>query len=231
MDPLQSAFAVVVVVVALAPGMVYALVRTTLRGFRADDGSWDSRIAQALLVSLVLDAFYLVAFHEWVTSHLITIGKTSIAIHDATSLGLLLLVLCVLIPGALALMLNLRFRRIWLAGNARRRLRLYLPYRDVPASWDWAFTRATPVLVRIQLPDGRWIGGWFGPGSFVSTYPEPRDVYLSQQYEVDRNGAFGRPIPNTTGVWLTVPDGSIVEFLAGVTEPRAEAGLSKDKDE
>ncbi|MGU3411286.1 DUF6338 family protein [Microbacterium sp. M1A1_1b] len=92
-------------------------------------------------------------------------------------------------------------------------LRRTVYYDSVPTAWDWAATNPSQRLVRVRLTDGRFVGGFFGPGSYVSTYPEPRDLYLSHQYQMNDDGSFAGPLPGTAGLWLEVSDEHIVEFL------------------
>ncbi len=49
--------------------------------------------------------------------------------------------------------------------------------------------------------------------SFVSTYPQPRDIYIQEQFTISADGSIGDRIPNTGGVWLSITDGSIVEWI------------------
>ncbi|OII06955.1 DUF6338 family protein [Curtobacterium sp. MCBA15_008] len=228
-----SAFGVVVLVVMLVPGLVYGLVRRGLRGFQYDDLTVDARIAQALVISVALDAVYVVAGGAWFAS-LVTFSGSEVAIQAPVPLSLAVLVGAVGVPALLAALRHspYRFRRNETAREgasvrtstepsrlrqiARRmplQLRRTVYYDSVPTAWDWAATNPSQRLVRVRLADGRFVGGFFGPGSYVSTYPEPRDLYLSHQYQMNDDGSFAGPIPGTAGLWLRVIDDYIVEFL------------------
>lgn len=224
-----TAFEVVAVITLLVPGLVYELVRRGLRGFRFDDLTIDARVAQALVVSVVLDAVYLTVLGPHVHVVLSFSGDNVVVEHPAT-LGVAVLIGALAVPAMLASVryspYRLRSRPATSAGpNLRRRLHASVLrrfpfqlerkvfYTGVPTAWDWGATNPAQRMVRVRLPDGRYVGGLFGPGSYVSTYPEPRDLYLSHQYHFEEDGSFGAPAPNAAGLWLRISDDHIVEFF------------------
>lgn len=213
-----TAFQVAAVIVLLLPGLVYALVRRHRKGFRPDDLTIDSRIAQALVVSVLLNALYL-TFGWSLLDGMVDLNHDPPLILDPWRLGAVVFVGCAVIPAVLAWLLNLPWR-------ARRRREgdqgwNRIPWKfertirssSVPTAWDEAASKPHHRMVRVQFPDGRWIGGFYGPGSFVSTFPQPRDLYISHQYAMSEEGEFLNPIPRTGGVWLRISDEHIVEFL------------------
>ena len=48
----------------------------------------------------------------------------------------------------------------------------------IPKAWDSYFSRGIPCWVLITLNDGTKIGGFWGPNSFVSSFPSPEDIYI-----------------------------------------------------
>lgn len=220
--PEITAFEVAAVIVLLLPGLVYAVVRRRMKGFLPDDLAFDSRIAQALVVSALLDAVYLAFGWEWIKS-ILSVIKGVPVVHNPVGLGWAVFLGCGLIPAGLAIVLNLpyriRRRREGDAGWARRPWRFERTIRssDVPTAWDEAAARPNNRMVRVLFPDGRWVGGFYGGGSFVSTFPQPRDIYISNQYEMEQaTGKFGPPIEESAGVWLRISDEHVVEFLKPV---------------
>jgi hypothetical protein len=224
-----TAFGVVAVVTLLVPGLVYELVRRGLRGFRFDDLTIDARVAQALVVSVVLDAVYLIAVGSHV-QEVVSFGGDNVVVEHPATLGVAVLIGALGVPAMLASVryspYRLRSRPSTSAeSNARRRLHataleklpLHLErkvfYTGVPTAWDWGATNPAQRMVRVRLPDGRYVGGLFGPGSYVSTYPEPRDLYLSHQYHFKEDGSFGAPALKAAGLWLRISDDHIVEFF------------------
>jgi hypothetical protein len=47
----------------------------------------------------------------------------------------------------------------------------------------------------------------------VSTYPHARDLFIEQQYNMDKDGSFGRAVPGSSGVWLAITDQHVVEWI------------------
>lgn len=204
-----TAFGVVAVVTLLVPGLVHELVRRELRGFRYDDLTIDARVAQALVVSVVLDAAYLTVAGPHVHDVLSFTGDT-VVMKQPVLLGVSTLIGALGVPALLAAVryspYRLRPRTLApAAGSPFRRLRASIArkfplhferkifYAGVPTAWDWGATSPAARMVRVRLPDGRYVGGLFGPGSYVSTYPEPRDLYISHQYHFEEDGSFGAP--------------------------------------
>lgn len=54
----------------------------------------------------------------------------------------------------------------------------------------------------IHLTDGALVGGYWGPGSYASSYPEHGDLYLSAVHSIDERGRFGARIPETGGLLI-----------------------------
>lgn len=213
-----TSFQIVAVIVLLLPGLVYAVVRRRRKGYSPDDLAIDTRIAQALVVSVLLDSLYFALGWSWF-KQLIVITGNDVTIVDGVGLGVAVFVGCAAVPTILALLLNLpyrvRRRREGDKGWAHRPWRVERTIRSslIPTAWDEAAAKPHQRMVRIQFPDGRWVGGFYGPGSFVSTFPQPRDIYISHQYEMDATGKFVAPIEKTGGVWLRISDEHVVEFV------------------
>lgn len=84
--------------------------------------------------------------------------------------------------------------------------------------------------VRIRIGNGQWVAGWFDADSYVSCYPEPRDIYIAYQYEVDRTGRIGGILPQSAGVWLSLKEGDIIEWLNHPNDNAASAqGATADE--
>lgn len=222
-----TTFGIGAIIVLLVPGLVYGLVRRALKGFRYDDLSIDARIAQALVVSIILGAVYFSAGSAWVGTMVTVEGGGDVVVENPVELGVAVLAGVIAIPALLSAILyspyRLRLRNAKPqkppkpARPSRRRFPLKVErtvyFDSVPTAWDWAATKPGTRMVRVLLPDGRYVGGLFGPGSYVSTYPEPRDIYISNQYHMNSDGSFGGPAELAAGVWLRIGDGNIVEFF------------------
>jgi len=104
--------------------------------------------------------------------------------------------------------------RSGLAGFIRRRLRFLAALDPSPTAWDRVFGPREAVFVRAKLKDGSRVGGYLGPGSFASSYPERQDLFIEQQWWLDGDGVFLRPIAGTRGLLVAREDVLTVELLA-----------------
>ena len=57
-------------------------------------------------------------------------------------------------------------------------------------AWDFRFHGLPECLVMITLKDDSKICGWCGVGSFVSSDPTNRNIYLVQVYDVEEDGTW-----------------------------------------
>lgn len=213
-----SAFELGVVVLLILPGLVFAVVRRHLRGLQYDDLAIDTRIAQAIVVSALLNMIYLMTAWQDLSS-LFSVAVSPMRVQNPARLGLVVLVGYVLLPAlvAYAIYSPWRFRR----SNDEEfglffRLERTIRASSTPTAWDKAASSPSHRLVRVRRGDGTWIGGVWGEGSFVSTYPQPRDLYLSLQCHMQEDGTFGEAIPDSEGVWLRITDADVVEFVTAV---------------
>ena len=95
-----------------------------------------------------------------------------------------------------------------------------------PSAWDVAFEGASVGFVRVRMTDGTWVAGYYGPNSYASSHPDPRNLFLELAYEVDNNGEIGEPITSTAGVVVDCTNALVVELLS--VEDAAESSASKE---
>ena len=232
-----TTFAVVAIVIIFVPGFVFAVIRIWQRGFRADDKGIDGRIAQALVVSVIFDSIYLLTVYWWLPPEvLVSTGR--IDVLDPKALGATIFLGAIAIPAAAAWMiytpirLRLRNQRPWASwpGRLLRFIAVKSPlkidrkwlFTSVPTAWDEAAADSSTRYVRILLPDKRFVGGLYGEGSYVSTYPEPRDIFVREPWTLSNDGEFQSRIEGSLGMWLTVPDGAIVDWVDPYHQPVSE---------
>ncbi|MDP9397508.1 MAG: DUF6338 family protein [Actinomycetota bacterium] len=164
-------------------------------GPRPDDASATNRLLRALAVS----AFLATVYAATAGPHLVTLLRDSRAqptlYHQLLAHGrefaLWALVLLFLIPAGLAALNFLRLRRGWT---------LRLTYDPTPRAWDYAFRDIDPTYVRVLTTEGVWLGGWYGPNSFASSYPEPREIYIETAHVMAEDGSFGAEQPGSGGL-------------------------------
>jgi hypothetical protein len=86
---------------------------------------------------------------------------------------------------------------VWIATKTKLRKWLIIPYRSAS---DYFFSRRSTCFVVVHLKDGSMIGGWLGEASYVTTYPESGDLYLSAAVRLAADGELGAPVPTSLGV-------------------------------
>jgi hypothetical protein len=212
---------VIVFVVLVLPGISFATARASLVGWRTQDTSVANRVLEALFVSTIFDGFYLLLFSPYVSD--IAAGRRDPFENFTIWEALLALVLLLALPAAVGALSSLKLRVIRLNkidGGTTLRVVSLNNYRPTPLAWDWVAERFLKrQFVRVRLPDGVFVGGWFAGHSYLSTYPQPRDIYIEVAWRLSSKGEFLGPVANSRGLWISVPEGSYVEWI---NEPEEE---------
>jgi len=206
-----TSFQLIILLLFVLPGTVYQFVRARLRGPQPDDSSTLNRVLRALAASGVLVAVYAVSFGPPVLELLREAqarnpAKTLSAVRP---LALWALVLLFVIPALLAVLSYVTPkvpRPRWLEW-AR------LTYDPTPRAWDFAFNDIEPTYVRILTLEGRYVGGWYGNDSFVSSYPEPREIFLEIAHHMHVDGRFGDEVEGSNGLYVRCDDVRLVELV------------------
>lgn len=81
------------------------------------------------------------------------------------------------------------------------------------SSWDSFFSKRESYFVIVTLKNGRKICGKYGMNSFSSTYPNPKEIYLEEVWELNQNNGFGRKVEQTEGILITENEISTIEFF------------------
>src|SRR5215207_9122353 len=95
-----TAYGVAVLLILFIPGIVYAAVRTAVCGQRSHDREVPARVLQALMVSALLDALYLLLFGKWAVDLLS--GRGAGLLEHPRAVALAVLLLGIAVPAALA---------------------------------------------------------------------------------------------------------------------------------
>jgi hypothetical protein len=138
----ETAHQIVVLVVLVLPGVVYAAVRSAVRGFRPHEQGPSANILQAAVVGVFLNAVYVLLFGNWIMRQIRT---SSDAIEHPRLLALALLVLSIGVPAGLAFWQHGKPR--WERVNSRSERwakllkRVRVPkattgYETIPTAWD-----------------------------------------------------------------------------------------------
>lgn len=194
----------------VVPGSVYQAVRQRLRGPAPDDLNFSNKLFRAIGVSTALMAIYLAVAGKQL------IGLVAVPHGDAPSwqgaedhalaLGWLVLLLLLVIPALLGVLDYFRASRTF-------SLRGLATYSPIPRAWDFAFKDLEPCFVRILTTDGVWLGGWLGEQSFISSFPEPREIFIEVAHEMQPDGSIGNAQPWSAGIYVRCDDVRAVEFL------------------
>jgi hypothetical protein len=204
-----NGFQLLIVLLFLLPGTVYQFVRSRLRGPHPDDASALNRVLRAVGVSTGLTALYALLVGPQLLEAIRSAQESDRALGYVRPLALSAVALLFLVPAAIALIVfavSQIDRSNWPTWTK-------LSYDPTPRAWDWAFTNVEPSYVRILTTDGRYLGGWYGGASFVSSYPEPREMFIEAAYYMDPSGAFGDEVPGTGGMYVRCDDIRLVEFI------------------
>ncbi|GAA2717019.1 MULTISPECIES: DUF6338 family protein [Streptomyces] len=202
-----------ILLVLVLPGVFHQAVRERLRGTSASEQEPQNRLLRALAAGALLDALYAVAAGPWLVELLAGHGDGPLAgaLRHPRRAGLAALVLVVAVPSAAA----------W-AETAWRRRRARARYEPTPTAWDALFHDRGSCFVRVRLKSGLWVGGWLGPWSAVSAYPQQGDLYLQAQYRMGPDGRFLERVPGTAGVYVRAADVDVLELLLPPDEEATE---------
>ena len=81
------------------------------------------------------------------------------------------------------------------------------------SSWDSFFSNRESYFVIITLKNGRKIGGKYGLKSYSSTYPNPKEIYIEEVWELNEKNGFIKKVEQTEGILITENEISTIEFF------------------
>ncbi|MRG60126.1 hypothetical protein GE115_09615 [Agromyces sp. CFH 90414] len=215
-------------VLMLVPGLTWAVVKTWLVGIRDPDYGAGARVLDALFISAVFIVVYgASALVIFVFNYSLEVAQGVLERAYSTwpswAVASALLGLLVVIPGVASYFVNRR--RVDYEVTSKRsdgsvvtktKTKLINKPESFPTAWDMAaYEGITVRWVRVRLDKEVYFGGLFGQRSYVSTYPHGRDIFIEEQWELDKDGRFLREVDRSLGVWLAVPESAVVEWLDG----------------
>ncbi|MGW4393721.1 DUF6338 family protein [Amycolatopsis nivea] len=205
---------VVLVVLVVVPGVTYQLLRERWRGPVPGERDLGQRVLRAVTASIVLDAAYAIVLGPQLLrlAHGSDMRGWDGLAQQPRLAAVVALALFVVVPALAAAGVSWWQRR-------RRPAR----FSSVPTAWDHAFRDRRPCFVRARLKNGGWIGGWYGPGSYASSYPQEGEVYLQTAWRLDSGGRLTERVEHTAGLYLRVDSVDFLEFLDPPT-PTAQDG-------
>jgi hypothetical protein len=143
-------------------------------------------------------------FGQWLFTHLYWLYSRQLA---EIGLSFTLIVASLLIPAAIGLLLGLDAQRGWTRDALKKRgVNLSHP---IDAAWDWRLGQEE-CWVHVKLKDGTKWAGHLGQGSFSSTDPTERDLYIEDVYDTGENDA--NWTLRGTGLWIAHGEIQSIEF-------------------
>ena len=219
---------VLIFIAMLVPGFSFVAVRTWYVGWRSPDYGAGSRILEALYVSAIFLVIYAgaLAVGFGLSSIWTGVGTLS-ALHawlvdgwkgaPAGWLALLAVVLLVVVPGTTSALMVRRKSKIVVGPDGTRTVVKARVNRNqsTPRAWDHAaYGAEDECFVRILSHTGVYVGGWYGEGSYSSTYPYEKDIFIAHQWRMNKEGEFVEPLTDSLGVWVPLTESCQVEWIA-----------------
>lgn len=114
-------------------------------------------------------------------------------------------------PAIFGLLLGVGGQQGWIRWLAHK---LHLnPVHDIPNSWDWRFSQTqNGAHIMVTLSDGSTAAGLFGRGSFASTDPAERDIYIQELMDVPDDGGPWTPQASKKGILIPAKEIRYVNF-------------------
>lgn len=221
----QDLLQLLVIVGAVVPGFVYQISRRRIRGPGPDEQSVTIRVLRSIATSVVFVCVYIAVLGYPPLG--VELNPDGLPVSwRPVAIGTLMLALVIPWFAARAIYYLMTAPPIAGATSAiTRHLSLRSQWDPTPSAWDFAFNGRKAGWVRVQTSDGTWMGGWFGDGSFASSFPEPREIFIEQGYVMDGAGVFTGDISAPNGLYIRCDDIRLLDFTTDPesSEPAAEA--------
>ena len=175
----------------IVPGLVILFVRSQF--VAGQSSSHSTTFLNYLVVSLIYYALVLLFLSVWGMDYGKALAWFALILVGPTALGLLL---------GLNIQKNLFHRILQRCGLN--------PVHVVPTAWDWKFGNMAEQWVLVTLKDGTRFSGFCGTGSFASSDPTERDIYIQLIYDVDDDNRWRSP--GEKGVLIAAGEVRTIEF-------------------
>ncbi|WP_250442660.1 DUF6338 family protein [Actinotalea sp. C106] len=230
---------VAVILAAVIPGFVHQLSRRALTGPAPDEATVSVRVLRSIAISAVYATVYAFFLGPWAVD---LSQKTPAEVAEQVrTIAFMTLATALVIPWAVAWVMfrvgtssnAQKFRKRTLdrtehilehrvGGRLHGWVNLRSTYDPTPTAWDFAFVATAIGWVRVLTKDGQWIGGFYGPESHATTYPEPRQLFIQVGQEMKADGTFGSEVSAPGGLWVNCEDAVLVDFTPETGETRSE---------
>lgn len=194
----------ILLILIVLPGLTYQYLRELWRGPAPGEIDVGQRILRAVITSIILDTFYIVAAGPELI--MLARGRKPTGWHGLLEQPRLV--------GVVAFGLLIGVPALAAAGVSWfERRRLNARYRGVPTAWDYAFQDRKPCFVRARLKEGGWAGGWYGTQSYASSFPRAGELLLESAWRLAEDGRFEERTEYTAGLILRADDVDVLELL------------------
>jgi hypothetical protein len=211
----------VTLLVIIIPGFIFQGTRSRLRGPSREEQEVTVRILQALAMSGFLALLYVVVLGARLTDPVMNPEVFTDHDHhghpsppDPRLSALILIVLVFVFPIALAWVFQYCATHFVIVDWCIKRTdRTFSRYDSTPTAWDFAADHMGQGFLRVYTKDNTWLGGRLQEDAYVSGFPEAREVFLNEAWELDEDGVFLHAVPGTAGIWIRCDDVQFVQFL------------------
>jgi hypothetical protein len=198
-----------VVLGLVVPGFVYQASAQAVAGPDHVPKDFGTRVLRAVVSTAAFASIYALVFGSTIVGYVRVPDR---ALDDVAVIGVQFVVLALLVPWLAArvrhqVVGSARYERVY--RRARAALRLRPPFDSTPSAWDYAFGAVDAAWVRVQLADGRWLGGWYGEHSFASSFPHPQELFVEVGWLMTQDGTFGDTVQ--------APDGMVIRCSTAVS--------------
>jgi hypothetical protein len=208
-----SEAALVIVLLAIAPGYIAAAAWARARTWKGPAGDLRT-ILQSLVLSAVVQAVLVPLTVVWVVPIRDHLAKYPLRVTVWSLLAVLV------VPAVLGLAAGAITDKLFDPAQDRVRGRFasfvngIIPAPTAPTIWDWLFVSdrvpKSGFLV-VEFKDGARVAGAFAERSMALTSPEPHGLFLEREWQLDTEGNVYCELPGTRG--LLVPDVSEVRWM------------------
>lgn len=210
----------VTLLLIIVPGFIFQGTRSRLRGPSREEQEITVRILQALAMSGFLVLVYVAVLGTRLTgpaTHPKTLtdqNHSTPTAPDPRLTAVLLIVMVFVVPIGLAWCVQYCATHFVISGWCIKRSgKTFSRYDPTPTAWDFAADHMDQGFMRVYTSDGTWLGGRLQEDAYVSGFPEVREIFLKEAWELDEDGVFLRPVPATDGIWIRCDDVQFVQFL------------------
>jgi hypothetical protein len=191
--------AILILAIFVLPGFITLLFRERLYVVKGEDTPFE-RLLQALfnsamIYALVVGAGLLVRLKKGDLSDFYS-GDKSLGLYVLLG-ALLFFALPILLAALGSLWTSSERVRPWLLGLVGSS-----EAHNTLSGWNQLFSKQGTAMIRLTLTDGRVVGGYYGDGSMAGYSQHTQDLYISQRWELDKDGWFVRAAPGSLGIWI-----------------------------